>query len=55
MFTDDQHITASEKNVAEYWKTINLMKLTYEHENCMTDTFRFIDGPPFVSGSLHMG
>jgi len=43
-----------EKDVLEYWKNIELYRHLQKMEESYKDTFRFLDGPPFVSGQLHI-
>ena len=43
----------NEQNILQFWKDRNIREKTVRFSN--KPIFRFLDGPPFVSGTLHMG
>ncbi len=43
-----------EENVQSYWEKINLLKKVQE-KNSKGEKFYFLDGPPYASGSIHLG
>ena len=49
----DKTYVEHEKNVLEYWKNNNIYQQL--KDNNTNDEFEFMDGPPFVSGNLHLG
>ncbi|ACV47182.1 MULTISPECIES: isoleucine--tRNA ligase [Halomicrobium] len=52
---DDQYDPAAvEERVFEYWDDIDAYEKTVEHRADGEDFF-FVDGPPYTSGSAHMG
>lgn len=50
----DSNYTNHESSVQKYWDEINLISLL-ESARKNGKKFTFMDGPPFVSGSLHLG
>jgi isoleucyl-tRNA synthetase len=47
---------AYETDILEYWNKINVSDLIQKNDSIQEKkVFNFVDGPPFVSGSLHMG
>ncbi|WP_372479800.1 isoleucine--tRNA ligase [Halomicrobium sp. HM KBTZ05] len=52
---DDQYDPAAvEERVFEYWNDVDAYEKTVEHRADGEDFF-FVDGPPYTSGSAHMG
>ncbi|MBO4247868.1 isoleucine--tRNA ligase [Halomicrobium sp. IBSBa] len=52
---DDQYDPAAvEERVFEYWDNVDAYEKTVEHRADGEDFF-FVDGPPYTSGSAHMG
>lgn len=51
----DKTYCSYEHEVLANWKEHELYGKLLKLEEPITDVFRFMDGPPFVSGSLHMG
>ncbi|NLV09388.1 isoleucine--tRNA ligase [Halomicrobium mukohataei] len=52
---DDQYDPAAvEERVFEYWDDVDAYEKTVEHRADGEDFF-FVDGPPYTSGSAHMG
>ena len=51
---NDTSYQTHEKPVQEYWDTIKIYDLMRDKGNGK-EKFNFVDGPPFVSGSLHYG
>ncbi|ELY98125.1 isoleucine--tRNA ligase [Natrialba asiatica] len=52
---DDQYDPhALEQRVFEYWDDVDAYKQTVEHRSD-GESFFFVDGPPYTSGSAHMG
>ncbi|ARS91707.1 isoleucine--tRNA ligase [Natrarchaeobaculum aegyptiacum] len=52
---DDQYDPdAVERRVFEYWDDVDAYERTVEHRSD-GETFFFVDGPPYTSGSAHMG
>jgi isoleucyl-tRNA synthetase len=52
---DDQYDPhALEQRVFEYWEEVDAYEQTVEHRSD-GDSFFFVDGPPYTSGSAHMG
>lgn len=54
-FANDPTYIAHETVVQEFWKMIDLFHLLQEWQKEFDQVFDFTDGPPFVTGSLHMG
>jgi isoleucyl-tRNA synthetase len=52
---EDSTYAAHESSVLEYWKSIDVYKLLLEKEKRATKVFKHIDGPPFVTGTPHLG
>ena len=48
----DQNYVSHEQTIQAYWDSINLPDLL---KNIPGNPFSFVDGPPFVSGALHLG
>ncbi|MFB6074336.1 MAG: isoleucine--tRNA ligase [Haloarculaceae archaeon] len=52
---DDQYDPhAVEERVADYWEAVDAYEQTVEHRSDGEEFF-FVDGPPYTSGSAHMG
>jgi isoleucyl-tRNA synthetase len=51
---EDSSYTAHEVDILSYWEDINLQKKLEANEEDKP-LYRFMDGPPFVSGELHVG
>jgi isoleucyl-tRNA synthetase len=51
----DKTYCSYENEISALWKEHELYKNLQEKEKQSSSEFRFMDGPPFVSGSLHMG
>lgn len=51
-FNIPQRFISHEKEISQFWEENNILT---EYETLSGDNFRFIDGPPFVSGKLHLG
>ncbi|MFB6142744.1 MAG: isoleucine--tRNA ligase [Halorientalis sp.] len=52
---DDQYDPhAVEERVSEYWDAVDAYEKTRDHRSDGEDFF-FVDGPPYTSGSAHMG
>ncbi|HIH36638.1 MAG TPA: isoleucine--tRNA ligase [Methanocellales archaeon] len=43
-----------EKNVMEFWKSVDAYALTRSHRS-QGDMFYFLDGPPYTTGRIHLG
>ncbi len=43
-----------EKNVMEFWKSVDAYDLTRNHRS-QGDIFYFLDGPPYTTGRIHLG
>lgn len=52
--SDDQSYSAHENEQLKYWTDIDLLN-RLDGDTKGKDLFRFMDGPPFVSGQLHIG
>ena len=48
-----EHVSL-EKNIMDYWKETDAYSKTKEHRANGKD-FYFNDGPPYTSGSIHLG
>lgn len=55
MFQVDSTYAGHEAHVANFWTNANIDELIRQVDLTNAEEFRFTDGPPFVSGSLHMG
>ena len=55
MFQMDATYVGHESNIAQFWANANIDELIRQVDSTNAEEFRFTDGPPFVSGSLHMG
>jgi isoleucyl-tRNA synthetase len=55
MFQVDSSFIKHEADVLASWIQRNLLKLFSQNDQYASNTFEFVDGPPFVSGSLHLG
>ena len=55
LFTACTNLASNENDILNFWVDKNVRKLV-EEKNAMGETFRFLDGPPFVSSKdLHYG
>jgi isoleucyl-tRNA synthetase len=52
---EDKTYCAYNDIILEMWKDIGLYDLLVNQEKDRTEVFQFQDGPPFVSGNLHLG
>jgi len=52
---EDKTYSAHDSAMIEYWRNIGLYAGLQEWENTFDKTFLFVDGPPFVTGTKHMG
>lgn len=51
----DSTYTLHENAVQAFWDSINITKMTTEIVSATKPQFRFMDGPPFITGNLHLG
>lgn len=51
---DDKSYASHEKEIQEYWDSISIYS-KIKSKSQSNPVFKFMDGPPFVSGSLHYG
>lgn len=52
---DDKTYCAHESIILEKWKTEKTYETVRASAKSFSETFKFVDGPPFVSGTLHLG
>jgi isoleucyl-tRNA synthetase len=55
MFQVDSTYVGHEAHVMNFWADAKIDALIRKNDSSASKEFRFTDGPPFVSGSLHMG